>query len=67
MLPTLGRCHGVTSCRYEREINRAERSALKMIVERDNVPGHFLVLCVSDVAQAAEAGKNAAEGKKEDA
>ncbi|KAI8913886.1 hypothetical protein DFJ77DRAFT_52023 [Powellomyces hirtus] len=37
--------------RYEREINRAERSAIKLIVERDNVPDRYTVLCVSRIAQ----------------
>ncbi|KAJ3041655.1 Breast cancer 2, early onset [Rhizophlyctis rosea] len=35
--------------RYEREINRAQRSALKSIIERDDIPGKQMVLCVSDV------------------
>ncbi|KAI9092381.1 hypothetical protein DFS34DRAFT_653041 [Phlyctochytrium arcticum] len=33
--------------RYEREINRAKRSAIKLIVEQDNSPSRFMVLCVS--------------------
>ncbi|KND03168.1 uncharacterized protein SPPG_02229 [Spizellomyces punctatus DAOM BR117] len=37
--------------RYEREINRAQRSAVKLIIERDNAPSRFLVLCVADVAR----------------
>ncbi|KAI8813652.1 BRCA2, oligonucleotide/oligosaccharide-binding, domain 1-domain-containing protein [Cladochytrium replicatum] len=35
--------------RYEREVNRVHRSAIKMIVERDDLPSKFLVLCVSEI------------------
>ncbi|CAE6399509.1 unnamed protein product [Rhizoctonia solani] len=35
--------------RYEREINRAERPAIRRIQERDASPAQPIVLCVSDV------------------
>ncbi|KAJ3189862.1 Breast cancer 2, early onset [Gaertneriomyces sp. JEL0708] len=40
--------------RYEREINLAQRSAVKMIVERDNVPHWFMILCVSRLGTTAD-------------
>ncbi|KAJ3006983.1 Breast cancer 2, early onset, partial [Thoreauomyces humboldtii] len=36
--------------RYEREINRAQRPSLRKIVERDDVPDRFLILCVAQIA-----------------
>ncbi|KAJ3300138.1 Breast cancer 2, early onset [Borealophlyctis nickersoniae] len=39
--------------RYEREINQAHRSALKAVIERDNVPSRFMVLCVSDIVESS--------------
>jgi hypothetical protein len=35
--------------RYEREINKAQRSAIHKIVEKDDVPHRFLVLCVASI------------------
>ncbi|KAI9032200.1 hypothetical protein DFJ74DRAFT_326084 [Hyaloraphidium curvatum] len=35
--------------RYEQEVNRGRRSAVKLILERDGNPGRSLVLCVSRV------------------
>ncbi|KAJ1302729.1 hypothetical protein OPQ81_003043 [Rhizoctonia solani] len=35
--------------RYEREINRAERPAIRRIQEHDASPAHPMILCVSDV------------------
>ncbi|TPX32694.1 hypothetical protein SmJEL517_g04228 [Synchytrium microbalum] len=35
--------------RYEREINLAHRSALKLIIERDSSPSQLMVLCVSAI------------------
>jgi len=35
--------------RYEREINKAHRSAIAKIVEKDDVPHRFLVLCVASI------------------
>jgi hypothetical protein len=35
--------------RYEREINQAHRSALKKILEKDEVSTKFLVLCVAKI------------------
>ncbi|ORY90596.1 BRCA2, oligonucleotide/oligosaccharide-binding, domain 1-domain-containing protein [Syncephalastrum racemosum] len=36
-------------CRYEREINQGERSALKRIYEQDDVPVKHMVLAVADI------------------
>ncbi|KAG9091090.1 hypothetical protein FS749_016802 [Ceratobasidium sp. UAMH 11750] len=35
--------------RYEREINRAERPAIRLVQERDASPAQAMVLCVSDI------------------
>ncbi|KAJ3092347.1 Breast cancer 2, early onset [Quaeritorhiza haematococci] len=55
--------------RYEREINRVQRSSLKLIIERDDAPSRFLVLCVSRIFQresiespTTEAGTGADDG-----
>ncbi|TPX58002.1 hypothetical protein SpCBS45565_g08101 [Spizellomyces sp. 'palustris'] len=45
--------------RYEREINRAQRSAVKLIIERDNAPSRFLVLCVAGVAERSSKNNTA--------
>ncbi|KAJ3169745.1 Breast cancer 2, early onset [Geranomyces variabilis] len=37
--------------RYEREINCASRSAIKKIVERDDIPESYMVLCVSQISK----------------
>ena len=36
--------------RYETEINQAQRSCLKLITERDNLPSKHMVLCVCSVS-----------------
>jgi len=38
-----------TMGRYEREVNRAQRSALKIILERDESSSRFMVLCVASI------------------
>ncbi|KAI8999447.1 hypothetical protein BC832DRAFT_564320 [Gaertneriomyces semiglobifer] len=47
--------------RYEREINLAQRSAVKMIVERDNVPHWFMILCVSRLGTTADVSAQASK------
>ena len=37
--------------RYEREINNAHRSALKIIIEGDGTASIPMVLCVSDIIE----------------
>ncbi|KAB0795722.1 hypothetical protein PPYR_09783 [Photinus pyralis] len=41
--------------RYDREIDKAERSALHRIVERDDVPQKRMVLCVSNIIKEGNA------------
>lgn len=36
-------------CRYEREVNHGQRSAIKRILEGDASPSSMLVLCVSEI------------------
>ncbi|KAJ3160610.1 Breast cancer 2, early onset [Geranomyces michiganensis] len=36
---------------YEREINCAARSAIKKIIERDDIPEWHMVLCISQIAE----------------
>ena len=40
--------------RYDREVDRAERPALRRICERDDVPSRTMVLCVSRIRPLAE-------------
>lgn len=40
--------------RYEREINRAERPAVRLIQEHDASPAQAMVLCVSSVQMQGE-------------
>lgn len=50
---------------YEREINRAQRSAVKRIQEQDSPPSLPMILCVSAIinspADPASDGENATE------
>lgn len=41
--------------RYEREVNRAQRSALKIILERDESSSRHMVLCVAAIRSYGEA------------
>ncbi|KAJ3051209.1 Breast cancer 2, early onset [Rhizophlyctis rosea] len=52
--------------RYEREINRAQRSALKAIIERDDTPAKQLVLCVSAVFGGSEPAARSSEQEGRD-
>ncbi|CAH1778041.1 unnamed protein product [Owenia fusiformis] len=54
--------------RYDREIDRAERSALKKIYERDDVPSKTMVLCVAaiDVSTGQSGGGEAESAEKSD-
>ncbi len=36
-------------CRYEREINRANRSAIRKILERDEAESRYMILCVAAI------------------
>ncbi|KAL1915938.1 uncharacterized protein VTP21DRAFT_6326 [Calcarisporiella thermophila] len=48
--------------RYEREINMAQRSALHRIIERDDSPSRYLVLCICGVFKENTCkGENTAE------
>lgn len=44
------------SLRYEREINSAHRSALKLIIEGDGTASMPMVLCVSDIIEEVTLG-----------
>lgn len=39
----------MSTFRYDREIDRAERSALRRILEKDDSPQKRMVLCISDI------------------
>lgn len=41
-------------CSYEREINQAQRSAIKRIQEQDSSPAQPMILCVSEVPKVFE-------------
>ncbi|XP_052797202.1 uncharacterized protein LOC128229360 [Mya arenaria] len=44
--------------RYDREIDRAERSSIKKIYEQDDTPGKRMVLCVAEIrSSVGEEGK----------
>jgi hypothetical protein len=51
--PTIGWCPEAIvhqlAYRYEREINQAQRSAIKLISEKDDSPSRVMVLCVSQI------------------
>ncbi|KAJ3154706.1 Breast cancer 2, early onset [Geranomyces variabilis] len=44
--------------RYEREINCATRSAIKKIVERDDIPESYMVLSVSQISKGLLSNEN---------
>ncbi|KAI8585763.1 BRCA2, oligonucleotide/oligosaccharide-binding, domain 1-domain-containing protein, partial [Geranomyces variabilis] len=44
--------------RYEREINCASRSAIKKIVERDDIPESYMVLSVSQISKGLLSNEN---------
>ncbi|XP_049827738.1 breast cancer type 2 susceptibility protein homolog [Schistocerca gregaria] len=52
--------------RYDREIDRCQRSALRRIVEHDDAPGKRMVLCVADVIKhEAAQEENGKEGNRQ--
>lgn len=62
-------CHGSIFCRYDLEIDKSKRSAIKKITERDDAAGKTLVLCVSKVlslntAVSPSNSNNNTEGEK---
>jgi len=42
--------------RYTREVERAERSCIRRILEGDDAASRFMVLCIADVIEADDAG-----------
>lgn len=48
--------------RYEREVNRSEFPCLRKIMQRDELAGRYVVLCVADVV-AAEGGADHDNGR----
>jgi len=51
--------------RYDREIDNSNRSALKKILERDDVSSRPMVLCVSNVSVTDNQSDSAAQEKKD--
>ncbi|XP_049786303.1 breast cancer type 2 susceptibility protein-like [Schistocerca cancellata] len=52
--------------RYDREIDRCQRSALRRIMEHDDAPGKRMVLCVADVIKHEEAQEeNGKDGNRQ--
>ena len=50
--------------RYDLEIDNAQRSALKKIIERDDAASRRLVLCVSAIHKMGAAESTVTEGAK---
>ncbi|XP_078313814.1 uncharacterized protein LOC111129947 isoform X3 [Crassostrea virginica] len=52
--------------RYDREIDRCQRSALRKIMERDDAPSKRLVLCVSSIHRSSSANPTVPSSKQAD-
>ncbi|KAJ7376333.1 Breast cancer 2, early onset [Desmophyllum pertusum] len=50
--------------RYDREIDNSHRSALKKIMERDDISSRTLVLCVSSVTVRGNLTENTGTGRR---